>query len=60
MPRQTFEQYFASVSSMIFTMCGMTAEDIDDYDYYGAYDDKVSVTVCARRAVRNAMDACGL
>jgi len=58
--RLTFEQWKSLVNQYVVAKCGMDCDDIDDWNYTDAYRDGVSAKVAASRAIRNAMECCGL
>jgi len=60
MARLSFEQWKKLVDENIVTRCGMTSDDLDDWCYVDDYEDGMSPSRSAARAIRNAKDACGL
>ena len=60
MAKQAFEQWMAEVDKQIENLCGISANDIDDWCYWDAWDDGMMIDEAARQAVNNAADACGM
>ena len=52
---RTFEQWMAKVDAHIAkAVGGLTSEDLPDYCYRDAFDNRESPSACARKAVRAA------
>jgi len=52
--RMTFDKWMQAVDCAIHRLCGLTAADLDDYCYHGAYMDDLTADRAARRAIRFA------
>lgn len=50
----TFEQFMVQVNNALVRLCGMTREDLPDYDYATAFEEKRLPRVTARQAIRAA------
>ena len=55
-----FENWKKRVSIELEIMCGMWADDIDDWCYADDYADGLSPKTSAKRALKNAKTNCGL
>ena len=53
-PKLTFDQWFTIVSKIMNDLCGMGPDDLPDYLYHQAYDNKVSPDRAARAAIKAA------
>ena len=51
----TFEQWKSKVDQHLINLCGMTSEDIDDWNYYDAWEDNVPPLHAAKHAMKAAM-----
>jgi hypothetical protein len=49
-----FEQWMLHVNNAMAKLCGMTADDLPDYDYHQAFEEGRLPRVTARQAVRAA------
>lgn len=52
----TFEEWKHAVDLAIQRKCGLSADDMPEWDYWSAYDDGVSPSKAAAMAIRAAMD----
>lgn len=50
----TFDAWMTRVNAAIDKLCGCDSDDLPDYDYYNAYEDMLSPSQAARKAIRNA------
>jgi hypothetical protein len=60
MQKLTFEQWKKSVDAIIGSLCGLSADDIDDWCYRDDYDNGLTPKRSAQRAIRNAKENCGM
>jgi hypothetical protein len=58
--RMSFEQWKAEVDAEMIRLSSMDSEGVDDWDYYTAYNNRVSPKVAAKRALNNACWSSGL
>jgi hypothetical protein len=52
----TFEAYREAVDMAVLVKCGLSLDDLPDVALVDWFDDGVSVTSAASRAIRNAKD----
>jgi len=50
----TFEQWFRKVNIAVEKLCGMSVEDLPDCPYMDWFEDGMTPTSAARKAIRNA------
>ena len=51
----TFEQWKNEVNRHLINLSGVGCDDIEDWDYWNAYDDGMSPKVAAKKALNAAM-----
>jgi len=52
--KQTFEQWSRKVDNAVNAICGMSTYDLPDCDYWTWYDEGVSPSTAANRAIKEA------
>ena len=52
--RQTFEEWMKEVGKEMWALVGCFPDDLPDWKYYDAYEDRVSPPVAAKRAIKAA------
>jgi hypothetical protein len=52
----SFEEWKRRIDAYIYSECGMSSDDLPDWDYRDAYDDNIRPSVAARCAM-NAADS---
>ena len=57
--KMTFEEWKCQVDQHLMNLCGMESDDIDDWDYYVAWEDGRSPMAAAKQALEAAMTAVG-
>lgn len=60
MAKRSFEDWKRNVDGLIQRMCGMSADDIDDWRYTDDWREGRTPMQSAKRAIKNAKEACGL
>jgi hypothetical protein len=50
--RTDFEQWFKSVDTEVERLCGMSIQDLEDYDYRTAFEMNVTPADCALEVLR--------
>ena len=55
----TFEQWKRIVDAYLTRLCGMTSDDIDDWNYYDAWEECMTPKEAAKQALKAAMTAVG-
>lgn len=50
----TYERWMKMVNLYVQHYCGLSTDDLSDYDYVTAYEDGVSAQVAAKRAIKNS------
>lgn len=58
--KQTFDAWKKAVDATIYQKTGMTGDDIDDWRYQDDYNDGMSATRSAARAISNAKKNSGM
>jgi hypothetical protein len=53
---RTYEQWFQEVDRLVQRLIGLGADDLPDWNYRDAYDDGVTPSRAAARAIRAARD----
>ena len=53
----TFEQWKRIVDAYLTRLCGMTSDDIDDWNYYDAWEECMTPKEAAKQALKAAMTA---
>jgi hypothetical protein len=56
----TFEEWLSRVDSAVDSLCGMSADDLDDWHYWDSWNAGESPRNAAHYVVNNACDACGV
>lgn len=51
----TFESWLKKVDAALLQLCGMTHEDIPDWDYYNAFEDDMTPVRAAKKAITAGM-----
>jgi len=55
--KRTFEQWKAIVNAIVESLAGgLSSDDLPDYDYRTAYENGVSPSTAARKAIRAARE----
>jgi len=56
MQKRTFDEWKSVVDQEIEKLCGMSADDLSDWDYWQSWDDGESPKHAATKAVKNSLD----
>ncbi len=56
MAKQSFEDWFKKVDAAVKKLAFLSAHDLPDCPYMDWYNDGVSPSVAAKRAIKRAMD----
>ena len=60
MRKQTFEEWYAEVDQWVVRKCGLSRDDLPDWNYRDAYEDGVQAHHAAAKAIRAAKQDMGL
>jgi len=52
--KMTFKDYLRKVNNYCERFVGLSKDDLVDYCYQDAYEDGVSASACAKRAIKNS------
>lgn len=55
-----FDKWKENVDSFLLLLCNMSSDDIDDWTYADDFDAGFTPKQSAKRAYKNAKEACGL